>query len=242
MLNRRFSSLFTLALLAAGAWVLPVFAQEDPEPPEPPPVRTVLKEVKHINPEEALALLEVLDVEVAVQRDLGVLALRGPEAELKTALEMISRLDVPPKPARGVDLRLYLVEAGEVEPQPLPAGVEKALKPLGDLLGLRSFRLIDTIFLRASEDSRAGSTEGTLQSGAGFRLAFERVAVLRGEPLIVHLEGLAFDCSFPRLALRTEVEVREGQVAVIGKASQKGQEEAMLVVLEADVLSDGEGG
>lgn len=247
MPNRRFSSLLTLVLLASGALGNPVLAQEeqgnDPEAAkvEQVPMRTVLKEVKHINPEDTLELLRVLNVQVAVQRQLGVLALRGSEENLKTALEMVSALDVPPKPAMGVDLRVYLVEAGDLDPEPLPAGVDKALQPLGSLLGLQTFRLLDTIFLRTSEGSRNGQDDGRLTTGAEFKLTFGRVSVLRGEPFIVRLDGLTFECSSPGFSLRTDVEVREGQVAVIGKASVvKGG--AVLVVLQADVLDEGDGG
>ena len=86
MPKRPFSSLLVLALLIFGAGSSPVLAQDTQQALEAAQARdlaaaiqaeraarrTVLKEVRHIDPQDALPLLEVLDVEAAVRSELGI--------------------------------------------------------------------------------------------------------------------------------------------------------------------------
>ena len=75
-----------------------------------------------------------------------------------------------------------------------------------------------------------------LDSGGAMSFGFERVMVAPDDPPLVVFEGLQFMTDAPEASIATDVQLREGQQAVVGKASLGKGQGAMILVLEIDVL------
>jgi len=252
--NRRPCPLPVLALVAAlvaavVAAAPPLRAEENPTTPEP--LETVVKQTRYLDIRDLRSILAMLDVRYSIQEDLGTIVLRGhPDGDLKVALELIDSLDKPPQESRSLELTAFLLAAskGEIGGE-LPEELTAATEQLQALFGYRGFELLDTVFLRVRE-GRDGTIQGGVLLGdrrASYRLSFVR-ALLRDQedeaPPIVRLDNFDFQLHTPGdgegtgeelVRLQTDVEVREGQKAVVGKSSHEGADRTLILVLEAEI-------
>jgi hypothetical protein len=149
---------------------------------------------------------------------------------------MIDALDEPSPLGGNVELRGYVVWAKDDARGGLPAELEDTLRHVEELVPGKGFELADTLFLQVSQDSKSNRISSPLASGGLMTFGFDRVSVVVGEPPVVRIRGLSFMTSIPETSISVDVDLREGQQAVVGKASLGGNEGAMLLVLEVDVV------
>ncbi len=231
-------AILALAVAALGLAALPAPAQEQPDPKK---YRTVIKATMHIEVREAVAVLELLDVEFAIKEDQNLIVLRGDNYAVETAIKVIDALD---EPRPSIDLRVFVVAASKEESSDVPGELESAVKQLKGVLGYTGFRLLDTITLQVMEGRKARA-DGGIRFGddderTSYRFSFQKVTVVPEDEVRVRFNDLRFEVDGPvagtlRASLMTDVEIRKGQKAVIGSSTPRGDGDTLVLILEASV-------
>lgn len=195
---------------------------------------------------EVARVLSVFGV-VVTSRSLGVIAFRGRADTVAAAEAAIRQLDVPPKPARNVEVVVYLLIASKRSGWgAVPPELRKVTRELQQLFGFQGFYLLDRVIV-SSRDGEGGMVMGTAFRGKHaekgrlpYTLQFKRVRVLsNAEAPVVRLEGLklAVKGAFqPSLLIQTSIDVRKDQKVVIGKTGIGDPERALIGVVTARVL------
>ena len=243
--------LFVLALAAPGG-AQPSSADGSDLLEQPRP-RTVVKKLDFLDVRAVPQLLAMLEVQVVVDDRNQAVILRGHD-ELDTALGLLDALDDPPTPSPNLELVVTLlgVETGGSLAD-LPEDLKPVAEQLGRQLGLDGFQLLDTTILRIRDGSQ-GQVEGIFTSSSGkathYRLEIgraRRVGLARsqlagareipeGTVSKFRLDGLEFSLDGHGPQLATDIDLRAGQKAVIGKAANPGAGGSLILVLDARVL------
>jgi hypothetical protein len=261
----RFPRASALALaLALAACVAPATAQETGETREEarsaPQARDQrIVEVKHADPSALARVLSVFPVHVQAHPDLGLLTIRGGPEDVAAAAEAAARLDLPPAPTRSIEIVAHVLGASKTEDLPggVPAGLEEVARQLREVFGYRGVELVDSVALRV-RDRAEGQVTGVMAAGPTqetipYEIGFNRVSVANGGEAEVRIDGLRFEAQVKlrvkssgapdgfvihshTVRLVTDVEVQEGQKAVVGKAAAGAESQGLILVLEARVL------
>jgi hypothetical protein len=217
------------------------------------PVEQEIVEIRHADPSEIRRVLLVFPLHVPSHESLGLITLRGARADLDAAVAVARRLDVPRAQSPSDEVVAHVLRGsraggaggeggarGEVTP-----GLTDVAEQLRNVFGFRRVELLDTLVVRAA-DRAAGQVKGFLSrdgSPVGYRFGFNRLDLLAQQAAEgdrqVRLNGLVFetDSAGGDVRLVTDLEVREGQKAVVGKAaSGREQSESLIVVVEIRVL------
>lgn len=258
-MNRRTrKSAFVLATLVVAAAA--AGAQPSPGPEAgPTEIVTHVFRVEHADVRDLVDVLRMFPGLVTPQSDLGVVAWKGPQTALPAIEAAIASLDVPPAPASNVELTAYLILASKGGPggSPPPAALAGVAEQLESVFGFDSLRLVETAVIRA-RDGSGGQVEGVLPelSGEGrttrFRVGFKRLRVTGDDgarsirvdrfaatvltPHTVVEQGQA-STQHLSVGIDTDIDLREGQKAVIGKTSLEGTAETLFVVVTGRVDS-----
>ena len=241
----------TAAVAVFTLLALPAFAEDDAEVPsaESAPSarqpRTVIKATMHIEVSEAESVLGLLDVDFALKPDQNLIVLRGESYAVETAIKVIDALDTP-RPT--IDLNVYVVAASQQGKTDVPAHLEAAVGQLKTVFGYSGFQLLDTVTLRVLE-GRYGRADGGIRLGeddgrTGYSLSFQKASVVpESGDLKIRLKGLKFNVDGNanvagtlrpvRANLMTDVEIREGQKAVVGSSTPQGVGDTLILIIEA---------
>ncbi len=253
----RLAWLWWLPLLGAPAGVLAQaeyygeyeYTDFAPEP-EIKEGRTVLYTLKHVDVRQLQTVLTLLNAYVEVKPELNLIAARSAdEAELETLRQIIETLDVAPEPEASIELTAYILAsaAADAPPASVPSELAEDVDALAARFGFGDLQLLDTLFLRVGEGS-GGRVEGSFPLGAsdqlsGYQFYFDGATVSRqDEAQLVRLAALTFlvtgenPVGVHRALMRTDLEVRDGEKAMVGKATPRGIEETLVLLLEAEVL------
>lgn len=257
------SVLAVAALILAVALAAPALpAQGAGSAPDPSRTTQEIVEVEHADLNGLRRVLGAFGVDVRAHPELGLLTIQGMPQNVEGAAAAARRLDVPPEPAPGIELTAYILGAsrGETLNGSVPPELEPVAEQLRDLFGYRGIDLVDTLLLRVS-DGGEGMVRGVLSGaavGVPYRLGINQARLVRGQDEVsVRLDGLIFEAMTPgdegvaplegdeaktqyrkefRTSLVTDVDVRVGQKAVVGKAATNGARDGLILVLEARVL------
>lgn len=211
------------------------------------PVEQEIVEIRHADPSEIARVLHVFPLQVRAHESLGLITLKGVRADLDAAAAVARNLDVPRQKSPSVEVVAHVLrgsragdEGGEVTP-----ALADVAEQLRNVFGFRRVDLLDSLVVRAA-DRAAGQVKGSLSrdgSPVGYRFGFNRLDLLDHEGADggrqARLNGLVFetDSAGGDVRLVTDLEVREGQKAVVGKAaSGREQNESLIVVVEIRVL------
>jgi len=188
------------------------------------------------------------------------IVLYGRKDQVDAAVEAIKRLDVPPAPVPDIEVTAYLITASmgpntESAP-PLPDGLNAVVTQLKDLFHYRGYRLLDSAVVR-SRNGSSGQVEGatsapdsSVRNKTIYSFGFDRAILSGDKNRVIHLEHLRLDLKSPFVLgpsaqniqyassnIRTDVDIREGQKVVVGKASTaSGGDGALILVLSAKVV------
>ena len=235
--------IFSLAMAGALAAQTASTLTAVPPPaqaPEPPHQQRVFM-LKYADARNVASVLAVFGYGIKADRDMHVVAVSAP-AEAMTAVEdAIKRLDVPASAPKDIDLVVYMIVASE---QPSAGGgLPPELQPVADelkkIFSYKSFRLLDSILLRAQPGNKA-SAHGVVGTTDRTPYSFEVVpAAVTEDPKgrLIRLDNLNLSMHLPgdRLAgISTEITVREGQRVVVGK-SNMGIDQSLILVVTAKV-------
>ncbi len=249
MSHQRFSrvTVFFLILLGAFCGSVPLLAQDTGEAQGGN--KTVLVYTRYVDAGDLQGVLSVLPLEVVIKPELGVIMLHGSADLIDTAKKVVDALDVPPSPSPNIELRGYIIAVSKDKSarKGVVDEIAGVVDELAEIFGYTGFEVLDTMFLRTRHGS-GGQVGGTLELESGRRatynmgfnyskiLGFDRARKEEKEHT-VRFDGLILrqKPSTPP-ALETDVEVREGQTAVIGKARLDGVPEDLILVIKANVI------
>lgn len=254
-----------LVLVLAARLAAPVaFAQEAETRETPAPTgRDVVQEIYEVQHADPLTLAEVLRVfpiHAQAHVQMRLVTLRGTAKDVAAALAAARSLDVAPQKARSIEITAHILGASRSSELSgvVPAQLEEVARQLRQVFGYRGVELVDSVSLRV-RDYGDGAVSGAFSEGddrepSPYRLGFNRANVVSGpEARSVRLDGLQFEARLVRwraatpegepghfinseINLTTDVEVREGQKAVVGKAATDGERDSLILVVEAKVI------
>ena len=252
----------SMCLLLAA--LLPVAsAQQAPEKPrEPQRVQRIIN-VRHVDVQRLAGLLSGFGVRAQPETTVRVLVLSGSREEVEAAEEAVRRLDVPSPAPANIEVTVYMIAAAGPGGRgaSLPAEFEALARQLKTGLGFQSYRLIDTMVVR-TRDGEGGETAGMapVQPGAPadaprmmLQLRFGQAKIeaaatgrairidrLRSGARMPFASGTdangKIQWQFHESSINTDLDVREGQKVLVGKASVDGSNDAVVVALSARVV------
>ncbi len=167
-------------------------------------------------------------------------------------------LDVAPVPEPNVELTVYFLTAAKDDSgtSDVPAVLDGVAVQLQDVFGYGTVRLIETTAMRVRHGSR-GKLNGVLPPRLGddrearYEFSFRRLRVTEDEsgrsirldelnagvqaPHNVVVDGQA-TTRFMQTGISTDIDLREGQKAVIGKTSIEGGAATVFIVVTGTII------
>jgi hypothetical protein len=213
------------------------------EPDEGVPIRTVVKPIAYIDAQELEEILSILDVEWVVKPSLNVVFLRGPIERIEGALMAIDAVD---QPVAKVRVTVFIVEASresrQADAEILPDELNSAIDQLRGLFGYESFELLDITSLLTLHGRGGTMSGGLVTNDTGkaerYSIEFDSVRVLPLDDRPGATPGINFNnfvFSFPSPRLKTDVEIFEGQKAVIGRSTAGDTGKNLILIVEAKI-------
>jgi hypothetical protein len=216
--------------------------------------------IKHADVNAIGQTLRIFPVEVRENPNLRVIAVSGPGALMPTIEETIRRLDVPPPAPQNVELTVYLLLASDNGASSVPPELESVAKQLKSTFAYKGFHIIDTLVVR-SRDKQSADVKGLakfdtdIPNPSTYSFAYRAASILSDEKgRSVRLDGLRFGARLvvkrqPEVGVAsaggyesldagfaTDVDVRESQKVVVGKAAVGSTNTALILVITAKVL------
>ncbi|MGD0308034.1 MAG: secretin N-terminal domain-containing protein [Acidobacteriota bacterium] len=226
---------------------------------------TRLVKVEYVNPEDLAKVLQPFASSghaiVIASRVLKTLTLSG-NADVVDAMEQIVRQldEEPPAPKapRDIETIAYLLVASDAAgpDQSMPAQLEPVLKQLRSTFSYKSYKLLDTIVLRSRERESA-STSGVVSllgestKGVSYGFAYS-TAGLEETGDTIRFDKLSLNLNFPaetinsdgkplpyndRRGFSTSLDLRMGQMAVVGKSNFEVGNNALITVITAKIVN-----
>jgi hypothetical protein len=184
-----------------------------------------------------------------------VLAVRAPKEVLDAIEDAIKRLDVPPPPAKNIELSVYLLIASiqDNAENKLPAELEPVVKQLKSMFSYRGFRLLDTLLMRQREQQWPGppsyvrgsvaSPNSEIRQSVPYVFSVMSLHVGSEDTArLIRINGLDLNLKLPynsgmqEVGVHTDVDIREGQKVVVGKANIGNADNALILVLSAKII------
>ena len=247
-----------ISILLVAGWVL--LAQEAA------PVAQKLVPIKNVDVSRLHNLLGVYDAggRVKWRAAAGFVALSGPKDLVEAMEEFIRKIDVPMKNVELTFY--VLLGTSDGKSATLPSELTGVAKQLTSLFGYKGIRLLETAILRGREEESGSASGLMMPSSddlpvsakSTYSLEYRSVSVSgEGKDRTVRLDQLRFYARIPTVTapvqpapgtgastqlhfvdtgLKTNIDVREGQKVVVGKAGIDGSPNSMFLVVSAKVV------
>src|SRR5262249_8180115 len=235
--------LLTLILLAAPF----VFGAGEP-------AITRIFQLKYADPQLIVRLVAPSAVRIDSDRQLKAVSVTASKEAFPEIEQLIARFDVPPPPVRNIEVTIYLMSAlNTPSSAPIPAEMEPVVKQLKGMFSYKGYQLIDTQVIRVREGlggeaSAVVDGKSVASARTVSQMKFRAVSTSVDEKgRAVKVDGLRVGLRIPvpdskggysyiDTGINTDVDIREGQKVVVGKANMEGSDRASIVVLSAKVL------
>jgi hypothetical protein len=207
-----------------------------------------LVEVKYRDANALRDLVSNFGIQVRSDDRLKALVLMGSPEAVNQAEAAIKKLDVPAPLEKNIELLAYMVMASN-EPQsgPEPADLAAVIKQMRTLFPYKSYRLLDTIWVRTKAGGGSFESRGLapaslkvdpnftptylLSSRGAWHTEFENSSIRFAE---LNLTLTLRESTVIKIG--SNVDVREGQKVVIGKTNPTGGDSAVVLVVTAKVV------
>jgi len=186
---------------------------------------------------------------------LRTLVVSRPKSDMAEIEQMIQRFDVPPPPVQNIDVTIYLMSAlGTPSTGAVPPELEAVVKQLRSTFPYKGYQLIDTEVMRVRA-GQGGEVSGVVDGAPSLdgnktisQVKFRSASVSTDEKgRTIRIDRLSVGFRVPvrsgekqytyiDTGINTDVDVREGQKVVVGKANMDGSDRASIVVLTAKVV------
>jgi hypothetical protein len=219
---------------------------------------TQIFKVHYADVRDLASIIQLFGGRVQAEADLGVIAWTGAAPQLPAVEAAIRSLDVAPLPERNVELTVYFLMATKEGPPStsVPASLDGVAVQLQDVFGYTTVRLIEVTAMRVRNGSH-GKISGILPQRladdreARYEFAFDKLHVTEDSSgRSIRLDRLNAGVQAPhtvvengqtttrymQTGIQTDIDLREGQKAVIGKTSIEGGAETVFVVVTGTIV------
>ncbi|MBV8070119.1 MAG: hypothetical protein JO270_09460 [Acidobacteriaceae bacterium] len=222
---------------------------------------TKIVRVEYGNPATIAAMAgSNMGIHYSSDDSLRAIVLKGPPSAVASVEHIIHQLDAPSSAPNAKDIELTVSvigtsAKGSPSGQEVPPGLLPTVKQLSAIFPYKNYQLLSSMLMRSREGGKTES-HGVMQSVSGgtenpylspYRVAYDDVTVssMDGKPSI-HLKKFNFSTTVririepgssayqnSEVGLTTDVDLREGEKVVVGKANTETSESALFVVLSA---------
>lgn len=236
-----------------------------PPPPveEEPDWVTDVIAVQNVDVRSLAQALAIFNARILPNPDLRILAVKASPETLQAIRETVQRLDQAAPAFRNVEITAYLLQASPAPGGggELPAAIQKVVGSLQASLGYPSVRLLESLVLRCRDDREWCSVSGVLPSDSlegpetqyNLRCRLLTRGAGAGQARSIQLENLDLGVRFPVPAgpvpekgprpnysfrdagFETSLDLKDGQTAVVGKATVSGSRDALILVVSARI-------
>ena len=224
---------------------------------------TKLVRVKYGDARTIARLAETVGrVDIRADENLRAIVVMGLPADVASAEQIIHELDVPSSTPNAKDIELTVFVIGgsgsNTIGSDIPEGIAPVVKQLRAIFPFKNYGLLSSMLLRSREGSPAQSS-GTMKFGDSpnnnYSVSYDQTTVDRQNSLpAIHVHQFRFNTRFSTpvapaskgaavtqwtmsdVGVKTDVDLREGQKTVIGKADVGGSDSALFVVLNAKLV------
>jgi hypothetical protein len=235
--------------------------QEEKAQPAAEPRDWVRKifEIKYADPLQLSDLLRIFGGSIRPNQQLKVISVSGPAGVVAAVEDAIKRFDVPPPAAKNIELVAYLLVALDqpISTPGVPPELQGIINQLKGVFAYQGYRLLETLVVRG-RDGEGGSVTGivptspteTLKTFYSFR--FRSVNITSDDKgRVIRVNELSLGARVPigttvgekgtqiqyqNTGVNTDIDVREGQKVVVGKANIDGSNNALILVVTAKVV------
>jgi len=235
------------------------------EAQEPQLVEARIFQVKHADVQALAGMLRVFNVGINYNAELKTISVSGTPETLVAIEETIARFDVPPEPRKNVVLTFHMLRASKEEgtPETLPEELRGVAEQLKSLFNYSGLYLMDTSVLRLRDGTDGGVTGAVsyprtqADHPANYNLNLRQMDLtLDEEAVVVRLDRLQLLFRVPyresswsnelgieqrewrsrEVSITTDIDIRESQKVVVGKASLDAQGNHLILVVTAEVV------
>jgi len=239
------------------------FAQQQEEKPRPKYYQKIF-DIKYADVNQLYDLLNFYpNVRIKPQQGLRAIAV-GTDSEdaMKAIEEAIKRYDVPRSGTTGgprnIEMIVYMMLAAPKgsSGDAVPAELDPVVKQLRSLFGYNDFQLLDSAFLRNREGTEGIASGNAAQMIANapsgttaiYQIHYREASVTPSDKgNIIRVDRFSFNNKVPvsngsggwqyvDIGFNTNLDIREGQKVVVGKAKIDGTEKALILVVTAKAV------
>jgi hypothetical protein len=236
------------------AQAVPAGQKEQPTQVDVQQIQKVF-EIKHADVDRLAGVLSLFGG-VNANRELRVIGVSASSRIMPAIEETIRRLDVPPPTPKNIELTAYLLMGDEQEgsSSATPADLEGVIKQLRATFAYKSFNILDTLVVR-SRDKKDGEVRGVARfspdesTPAHYKFTYASASIVSDEKgRSIRVDRLRLNASVPvkpkgssvfqvvDTGFATDVDIREGQKVVVGKATVDGTTNALILVITAKIV------
>jgi hypothetical protein len=228
------------ALLAAA----PMLAQA------PPNERiTKLVALQNVDPQAIQGMVRMFGVESTANGQMKSMVISGSPEKVAAAEAAIKQLDVALK---NIDLTVYFVVGGDqanLEGGAVPQEIRDVITQLKGTFPFKEYKMLDVLTLRTRAGSMA-DTSGILNTGNPPKMSrFSiRNTTVSEDGTTIRIDRMHAGLKIPLVSpggkgveytdsgIDQDVDVKEGQKVVVGRASLEGPQKALFLILTAHVI------
>jgi hypothetical protein len=175
--------------------------------------------------------------------ETGTLVVRTNQDLMPAIEQVVKQLDTTAVSSKNVELTFYILE-GSRDPMPnsgaLPAELQSTVNQLKTVFAFQSFRLLDTAVIRG-RDGRDLTVAGQLPIvGTGqYQLRLRPSLPVDAKPPVIRIDRLHYynaGAGSSSVSFEAEVDIREGQKVVIGKAGIGTNQNALILVATGKIV------
>jgi hypothetical protein len=184
--------------------------------------------LKYADAEQLRKLFSAFSYPMTTNRDFNVLLVTAPPSFQSQVESAVKEFDVAPTPPKNVELTVYLLNGADASgPTSLPKELQEMERQLVAASSYKAFKLTDSQVIR-SRPGQPGEASGSqtlsqIHFRAGWINTDDKGRILSFDNLRLQLKGAA---------VSADIDLREGQWAVIGRVNPDGVLAAMARVSE----------
>lgn len=215
---------------------------------------TKIYQLKSVDPKRLANLLQPFSPHsIRADEELRSITIDLNKDSIAEIEEMIRRFDVPPPPVKNIEVTIYLLSAlGQPSATAIPAELEGVVKQLKGMFTYKGYQLIDTMVMR-TRAGQGGEASGVVDNASKVQAkTISQIKFRSASPSTddkgrtIRIDGLKVGLKVPVVTdgkvqyidtgISTDVDIREGQKVVVGKANMDGSDRASIVVLSAKAV------
>jgi hypothetical protein len=206
--------------------------------------------IRHVDPEALRKVLAPFQSKIEIDPTLKALTVKAPVRTMSEIEATLARFDVPSTALRNIEVTGYLLISVDQPAGMLAAELEPVVAKLKNIFNYKGFALLDTQTMRLRPGAPAEAIGMVGKDGEALgksisKLRVESASIVQDEKgPVVRLDGLRLTLqTLPgasgktsETGFTTNIDVREGQKVVVGKAKLDGSERTSVLVVTTRIV------